>query len=521
MITRACRWAKLEFGLGDIKEEELVTLRNTSDPSKGMPKNDFISAIIAIKENNPEGYYRNLEYRLGQTIKKEKNKTEKENLKVIYRKLIRYNWSSDPSNLRDEGSQNVLSPSDAPPGTPGPPGPPGPADSSELPGSSGSPEPSTSNADEHRTDKRKVKKESIRTLTKAEREKFDACIQREDLKFNELNIVEVNINNTLPRYYMKSDDGIVRHVGRDPISQRTPLDLNFPDVGEKGTFKKLTKFDMNYVKLEAIEDEDEDEEDMEYNRNSRDTHNKRSIGVLRNYPSACQSVFVSPKEMIASNGGKSLAALLENKLKLKQFEQLTKDIYLMQKNDLFMTDIKPENLVCSNYKEGIVRLIDTDSICCGNDGLEPSISFLYTTYILYNLFDKFKCEVTDFDGNIQKEKLTPETVKYYKQLLSNAVSYALLKTLIELNYGARFPVRDLVTNVAIGMDKLGSNQNDKSTSEVTNKWITENVKPEHRNMMRQFSMNPHLHKGIIDFSSILNFNKSPLSFLNPLNESEI
>ena len=86
-----------------IKKGELSRLKNVF-------KEGFQKAIIAIKENNPAGYYRNLEYRLGQTIKKEKDETEKENLKLIYRKLIRYNWNKEdprPFNASQQGAPSA------------------------------------------------------------------------------------------------------------------------------------------------------------------------------------------------------------------------------------------------------------------------------------------------------------------------------------------------------------------------------------------------------------------------------
>ena len=515
MITRACRWAKLEFGLGDIKKKELVTLRNSSDPSKGMPEKDFISAIIAIKENNTAGYYRNLEYRLGQTIKKEKNKTEKENLKVIYRQLIKYNWSRDPSNLRCEGSQNVLSPSDAPPGTPGPPGP---ADSSELPGFSGSPEPSTSNADEQRADKRKVKKESIRTLTKAEREKFDACIQREDLKFNELNIVEVNINNTLPRYYMKSDDGIVRHVGRDPVIFSEAQGAEGPkDI--KGCDKLLTSRDNQYVKLETKSKSKSQvlkfEDRMEFN--------KLAIERLRKYPSLCSSFFVSDTEMISVNGGENLQFVRKNghRLNLNQFSQLMKDLYEMQKEALFMTDLKLANLVCFSPNE-MVKLIDLDSI---DDGEGDDVFVVTKDYITRDLEEYYHEVRGEYLINIRSES---DKIKLH-QSISNIVSYSLFKCLIEATQGRDITPKDEYRFSSIGREAeifLNSHNPEsylqqKEINDITKQWIRDNVKKEHQDIINQWSINPHLFDGIIDFSEVLEFKQSALRFSLSQREFEI
>ena len=504
MITRACRWAKLEFGLGDIKKKELVTLRNSSDPSKGMPEKEFISAIIAIKENNTAGYYRNLEYRLGQTIKKEKDETEKENLKVIYRQLIKYNWSRDPSNLRCEGSQNVLSPSDAPPSPPPPPPPSSPPGFPESPGPSG--------ACGTTIDKRKQKKESIRTLTKEDAIKFKALCEKESIKFNDLNIAKCNVNGTLPRYYMKCEDNIVKHMGRDPIPQDRSKkifmdEILSEDLEIEGAFKKLTKHDQDYVMLEAKE--------AEFNSKESLSFNQLTIDRLRNYPSVCQSFFVSEKEMIASNGGVSLSELMRNgqRFKLKQFEQLAKDINEMQKENLFMTDIKLQNLVFNGQNEEMVKLIDLDSIWYENYDFLPCYSPDHTTPALHRLHMKIINEYIGADGKIKKPELMLEMKNAIHQSLSNFVNYALLKTLIEATTGAEFRFyTENETCPPIGMPSSWENPYQEHSFRITKDWIKKNVKPKHQGMMMAFSANPEQRKGIIDLSKVLNFKKKKIFF---------
>ena len=503
MITRACRWAKLEFGLGYIKNGELSTLKNVS-------KEDFQKAIIAIKENNPAGYYRNLEYRLGQTIKKEKDETKKENLKLIYRQLIRYNWNREDPRPSDASQQGAPSASD---------GLSGPADSAELPGSSGSPEPSTSNADDQRTDKRKVKKESIRTLTKAERAKFDAFDKKNKIKFNNLNIAKLNMNGTLPRYYIKSDDGILRHVGRDPISQRTPLDLTFPDEEEtegcpEGTYKVLTNYDQHYVKLKAKTEK--------FNTSSSNNFNKLSIEKLRKYPSVCHSCFISEEEMIASNGGADLWNLINQneKFELFQFKQFAKDIYGMQSEKLYMTDMKLENLVCANEKE-MIKLIDIDSI---HEGRPNSILNFTAAYITDGLHDDYENTESALSLN-NDPKLTKRLEKEYQQALSNIVTYALLKCMIEATNGEIFPLninkaQFEVTSFPIGEERINDATQQRSFNE-TRRWIDTNVKPQYREDMHLFSRNPELHDGMIDLSEVLIFHRSALRFSGPSSRFDI
>lgn len=94
-------WTRTGFGLGRISEGECADLKNA------FRKPSLSNAVKEIKKNNSEGYYRNLEYRLSQTIKKDKSGDNKENLKMIHKMLMRYNWiNEETSRKMDESSSN-------------------------------------------------------------------------------------------------------------------------------------------------------------------------------------------------------------------------------------------------------------------------------------------------------------------------------------------------------------------------------------------------------------------------------
>ena len=331
---------------------------------------------------------------------------------------------------------------------------------------------------------------------------------------------------------MKSDDGIVRHVGRDPAIERPSLDSIFPEEKEvqeaqeaqeaqgaegaegapcadflDGTFKQITGVDDFYLKLEAKSEEFPLETSIKFN--------KLSIEKLRKYPSICPSFFVSNKEMIAFCGGVSLRFLIDNgyELSLEQFIPLMKDLYEMQKESLFMTDLKLENLVCEDPAK-MVRLIDLDSIHDGVPGLYPP-----TTGETTGLAKSYMNAEKECLDNKNPE-LTQGKIKILHQVLSNMVSYYLLKSLIEATENKLIDPEEEYLFSSIGTEpnrfqqRLGSNSyaRQKSIYELTQKWIKNNVKPEHQDMMRKFSIYPHFHKGIIDFSEVLIFHRSALRF---------
>ena len=219
--------------------------------------------------------------------------------------------------------------------------------------------------------------------------------------------------------------------------------------------------------------------------------------------------------MISSDGGHTLATVLNAgyNFELYQFFQLVTDLYQMQKEGLFMTDISLNNLVCREAGK-MVQLIDLDSINDGNQEHHPICLFLTT-----GLIDSFLSAEKEFKANKDPE-LAQGKIKIFHQGLSNMVSYALLKSLIESTEMQSITTKGEYRFSSIGTEPnmyLQSSGGDsyaqqKRISLLTQKWIKKNVKPEYQNMMRKFSINPHLQDGIIDFSEVLDFKPSLLRF---------
>lgn len=434
---------RLGFGLGKINTNELNYLSSTFSVQQN------VLAVKEIKVHVSEAYYRNLEFRVSQSIKKEI--LHKSSLEILLRQLRNYNWC----NIREE---------------------------------------------ENECSKRRSQyeiKESIRTLDSVEKSKF------QHMKFNEVGIKEYNINNTFPRYYFKDGDGNIKHMGRRPLSCLFEnKDFN------RGANKYVQSRDKAYVELKLIN---------ALKVKECNEFNALSANKLKTYPSICSSFFVNRNTMIARNGGCNLYDIRnkeENRkiFELNQFKPLLHDLSDMQEKNMFMTDIKLENLVFNDINGGNIKLIDLDSI--SKEG-----HCLFVTYspenITPELFELSEDAIKPIKARLEKDNnvfINEDERKLWEQACANLSSYALLVSMIEATTGKDLSFQNKKNTqkslfpYAIG-NSLERMPEQMIRCKIAKDWINENVEEKEREEIHRFSENPHQHKGLIKWTEILIFNK--------------
>ena len=184
----------------------------------------------------------------------------------------------------------------------------------------------------------------------------------------------------------------------------------------------------------------------------KNKYNQLAMNQLRSHPSICPSIYVNDSTMIAHNGGIEVAQLIEqgDKIPLIHFKSLLEDLCSLHSEEIFLHDIKPENLT---YKGSHVHHIDVENLVAAdyNDGDNGIVCTPeYTTAHLTNAI-------------LNGDPLADQ----------NHDNYAILLSMIEATSGDFFPNAPVVNPQRIfglmGKDLIRAQG-----------WIQEHIKPEYQ-----------------------------------------
>ncbi|MBW3517131.1 hypothetical protein KO537_20805 [Shewanella sp. NKUCC01_JLK] len=221
---------------------------------------------------------------------------------------------------------------------------------------------------------------------------------------------------------------------------KTPTKFN---PAGKGTYKQLVRQDSQFVQLHIHNDTF----DIDKNK-----YNQLAMNQLRSHPSICPSIYVNDSTMIAHNGGIEVAQLIEqgDKIPLIHFKSLLEDLCSLHSKEIFLHDIKPENLT---YKGSHVYHIDVENLVApdynhGENGIVYTPE--YTTVLLMNAISN-------------EDPLADQ----------NQDNYAILLSMIEATSGDFFPNTPVVNTQRfyglLGKDLIRAQG-----------WIQEHIKPEYQ-----------------------------------------
>ncbi|NOH72944.1 hypothetical protein F0225_16620 [Vibrio pectenicida] len=244
----------------------------------------------------------------------------------------------------------------------------------------------------------------------------------------------------------------------DPKNKNTHL--RTPDhsvkFGNAGTFKTVTHSDPSFIQLsnpsislDAAKDEN------------------KLADELSQFSSVCQSRYVEDKTVLARNGGSEIAELrrkYNKKLPLDSFRLACEDLSAMHHSDIYMRDIKPENMV---IKDGIAKHIDLDFVTTPKGGTYPFEQVCGTPYMVTRGLIK------------ERESGDKERIK---GALKSGDQFAMLQTIMyatgssQVNYQVRR--HD-------GVAKMGI-----TITNAHRQWVTDNVLPSHRADVLRFLANP-------------------------------
>ncbi|ASU24305.1 hypothetical protein CCZ37_17820 [Vibrio qinghaiensis] len=297
----------------------------------------------------------------------------------------------------------------------------------------------------------KVGAEFSNSFTKTKQEKYAANLigdtfkaykQRKKVKSeNELGIKTLTNSNAC-RSYFYDQKGL--------FLSRTPDNFQ---KGRKGGFKQLIRSDEKFVQLHVHR--------LDEGLNQR-SYNQLANYTLRDYESICKAQYVNPTTMIARNGGREVASLIEEgkSVKLLAFKTLLSDLKNLHDQSIYFHDIKPENLT---FNDKIVRHIDVDNLIApGYNTTDEGVvcSPYYVTQSLLN----------DIMHGDKKE-----------QASRSHDNYAVLKSMIEATTGSYFDMNNRDEEDA-PMPIFGMGNEALKCAKV---WIDENVLSEWRDNAKQ------------------------------------
>ena len=236
--------------------------------------------------------------------------------------------------------------------------------------------------------------------------------------------------------------------------------LGTPDhrvrFGNAGAFKTVTRSDPSFIQLlnPSIS------HDAAINAN-------KLADELSQFSSVCQSRYVEDKTVLARNGGSEIAALrrkYNKKLPLDSFRVACEDLTTMHYSDIYMRDIKPENMVIKN---GIAKHIDLDFVTTQKGGTYPLEQLCGTPYMITN--------------GLIKERESGDKGRI-KVALKAGDQFAMLQTMMYATGGNRLSYQ---VRRHDGVDKIGI-----TITTAHEQWVKDNVLPNHRADVLKFLANP-------------------------------
>ncbi|WP_152430673.1 hypothetical protein [Vibrio aquimaris] len=273
-------------------------------------------------------------------------------------------------------------------------------------------------------------------------ETFKAYKQRKEAKaVNELGVKTLT-NSKASRSYFYDQKG--------QFLSRTPDNFQ---KGGKGGFKQLVRRDDQFVQLHIHR--------LDENLNQR-SYNQLANSTLQGYESICKAQFVNPTTMIAHNGGKEVASLIDEgkSVKLLAFKTLLSDLKNLHEKSIYFHDIKPENLT---FDDKIVRHIDVENLIAPGYNTRDEGIVCSPYYITQHLLN-------DIEFGDNKDHAS-----------RNHDNYAVLKSIIEATTGSFFDENNRADEDA-SMPVFGMGEKSLGRARV---WIQENVLPKWQNNAEQ------------------------------------
>ncbi|GLT18854.1 hypothetical protein GCM10007938_26360 [Vibrio zhanjiangensis] len=281
----------------------------------------------------------------------------------------------------------------------------------------------------------KTKQQAERRAAHLIADTFKAYKQRKQAKVvNELGIKTLT-NSKASRSYFYDQKG--------QFLSRTPDNFH---KGGKGGFKQLVRRDDKFVQLH-IHRLDEDLNQLSYNQLAH--------GTLRGFESICKAQYVNPTTMIARNGGKEVASLIEEgkSVKPQAFKTLLSELKRLHSQSIYFHDIKPENLT---FDDKVVRHIDVENLEAPgynttDDGVVCS-PYYVTQYLLNDIMHGSKKDHASRSHD----------------------NYAVLKSMIEATNGYFFDVKNR-DDEASPIPVFGMAKKDLESAKD---WIKDNILPQ-------------------------------------------
>ncbi|MGW7678965.1 hypothetical protein [Shewanella sp. S23-S33] len=258
---------------------------------------------------------------------------------------------------------------------------------------------------------------------------------------------------------------------QDELVARTPA--KFQPAG-KGNFKQLVRQDSQFVQLHIYNDT------LDIDKRH---YNQLVMKKLKHHPSICPSIYVNDSTIIAHNGGMEVAQLIEqgNKIPLIHFKILLEDLCSLHREEIFLHDIKPENLT---YNGTNVRHIDVENLVAAdyNDGEDGIVCTPeYTTAHLVNAI---------FNGDPLADQ--------------NHDNYAILLSMIEATSGEFFQ------NTSEGSPQLIFGLLGKDLIRAQG-WIQEHIKPEYQSRAESLLKLPGAHSDSTPLFNMINWQSATSS----------
>lgn len=236
--------------------------------------------------------------------------------------------------------------------------------------------------------------------------------------------------------------------------------LRTPDhrvkFGNAGAFKTVTHSDPTFIQLSNPSI-------------SLDAAKKENqlADELSQFSSICQSRYVEDKTVLARNGGNEIAdqrRKYNRKFPLESFRLACEELTAMHNSDVYMRDIKPENMVIKN---GLARHIDLDFVTTPKGGTYPMEQLCGTPYMITKGLIK------------ERESGDKERIK---KALKSGDQFAMLQTMMYATGGSKLSYYVRRHN---GIDSMGI-----SITSAHSQWVKDNVLPTHRADVLRFLVNP-------------------------------
>ncbi|WP_114784775.1 IQ calmodulin-binding motif-containing protein [Vibrio tetraodonis] len=243
-------------------------------------------------------------------------------------------------------------------------------------------------------------------------------------------------------------------------STRENPHLRTPDhrvkFGSAGAFKTVTHADSSFVQLSNPSIS------LEAAKNENQLADE-----LSQFSSVCHSRYVEDKTVLARNGGSEIAdqrRKYNRKFPLESFRLACQDLAAMHNLDIYMRDIKPENMV---IKDGVARHIDLDFVTTPNGGTYPLEQLCGTPYMITKGMIK------------ERESGDKERIK---KALKSGDQFAMLQTIMYATGGSKLSYQ---VRRHDGIGKMGV-----AITNAHKDWARDNILPQHKNHVLKFLANP-------------------------------